>query len=107
MSYGFQLFDESGLKYFDLDWPVFKLISKTTHTIPSSGGALRDFTVAAPGASSAANKRIATVFSLPYSQRIPNFYDHEAFLRSVNTDSVTFRLANYATATLTIYVFEL
>lgn len=107
MSYGFQLFGADGLKSFDLDWPVFKLISKTTHTVGSSGGALRDVVLAAPGASTASNKRIATVFSLPYSQRVPGFYDHEAFLRSVNTNSVTFRFYNYTTATLTIYVFEL
>ncbi len=107
MSYGLQFFDATGLKTFDLDWPVFKLISKTTHSIASSSGLLRDITLAAPGASTASNKRIATVFSLPYSQRPPYFYDHEAFLRTVNTNSVTFRLANYATATLTIYVFEL
>ncbi len=102
-----QFFGADGLKSFDLDWPVFKLISKTTHTVASSGGVMRDVTLAAPGASSASNKRIATVYSLPYSQRVNNFYDHEAFLRSINTNSVTYRFYNYVAATLTIYVFEL
>lgn len=102
-----QFFGADGLKCFDLDWPVFKLISKTTHTIPSSSGLFRDLTLAAPGSSSASNKRIAIVYSLPYSQRVPNYYDHDAFLRSINTNSVSFRFYNYATATMTIYVFEL